>query len=60
MDRTVNIVGHAGFTWGAYLMSNWTEIGAAALMVLQGVLLLLKIYEHISNRNKKGGNDREQ
>ena len=46
MDDTINIVGHVGFTWGAYLMSHWTEIGAAALMLLQATLLILKIVAH--------------
>lgn len=54
MDDTMQVVGHAGFTWGAYLMSHWTEIGAATLMILQLTLLILKLRDGYKKRYKEG------
>lgn len=50
MEDTMNVVGHLGFTWGAYLMSHWTEIGAAVLMLLQGTLLVMKLIDGYKKR----------
>ena len=45
MDDTLQVIGHAGFTYGAWLTSHVTEIGAGILMILQGVLLICKLYD---------------
>ena len=50
MQDTMQVVGHAGFTWGVWCMSNWTEIGAAILMLLQAVLLMWKLYDRWNKR----------
>jgi hypothetical protein len=54
MDDTLQVLGHAGFTWGAWMMQYWSEIGAAILMLLQGSLLVWKLYD------KWKGNDRRR
>lgn len=56
MDSVQSLL-HIIFTFGAYLMSNWTEIGAAVLMLMQFTLLVLKLYDGYKKRYKKGKED---
>ena len=53
MDDTLQVMGHAGFTWGAWLTSHYTEVGACVLMVLQGVLLVWKLYDKCKGRDRR-------
>lgn len=53
MDDVIVVTGHAGFTWGAYLASNWTEVGAAVLMVLQATLLIWKLIDKCRGRERR-------
>lgn len=50
MDDILQVLGHAGFTFGAWITAHWTEVGAGILMLLQGILLIYKLIDRI----KKG------
>jgi len=53
MDDVIVVTGHVGFTWGAYLTSNWTETGAGVLMVLQATLLIWKLIDKARGKNRR-------
>lgn len=53
MDDTLQVLGHAGFTWGAWLMSHWSECAAGLLMLLQGALLVWKLYDRWKGNDRR-------
>lgn len=53
MDNATQGAAHVIFTWGTYLMSNWTEIGAGILMLMQFTLLALKLRDGYKKRYKE-------
>lgn len=51
MQDTINTIGHGLFTCLAFISSNWSEVGAGILMLLQGMVLVCKIRDRY--RQKK-------
>ena len=50
MDDTLQVLGHAGFTSIAWLTAHWTTVGAGILMLLQGILLVCKLYDRFKKK----------
>lgn len=50
MNDFLQALGHMGFTFSAWCVSNWTEIGAGMLMVLQGTVLILKLTDRFKKK----------